>query len=144
MLDALEFGADVKRKASKLPCVSIVRRSFACKAALAVDFPAQGECPTNLRVGDLPVTTGAYSSYVDHEGRGPDTKTAEATSTRSSLKSLAGASRCASDRPYTRADGKRQVDCRTRYHFFAGLGLVKVVHEIRFTALDQGHALAIV
>lgn len=131
---ALEFGADVGRKPVESPLrVASEKLVRVQTGAIAIDFPQQGPCPINLRLGDAAVADGAHSSYRDHKGRPADTRTAGER--RSVVVEESGPVRACVrvDRPYTRADGEQPVECRTRYHFFAGLGLVRVVHEIRFT-----------
>src|SRR6185503_16428219 len=101
---------------------------------IAIDFPKQGLCPANLRMGDVPIAEGAHSSCVDHNEQAADTRVARGDQHDVAVEESGPVRACVRvDRPYTRADGTQLVDCRTRYHFFAGLGLVKVVHEIRFT-----------
>jgi hypothetical protein len=137
---ALEFGAEVKRKRLATPLriegAEVVRvRS----GPITVDFPKHGDCPANWRVGDLPLAVGTTSSYVDHAGRAAETRAVDGDQHTIVVEESGPVRACVRvDRPYKRADGKHQVDCRTRFHFFAGLGLVKVVHEIRFTHSTKG------
>jgi hypothetical protein len=132
---ALEFGADVQRESMTTPLR--VENEDAIRVqtgAIAIDFPKQGVCPANLRMGKTPIAEGASSSSIDHNGQVADTKTAAADRQQIVVEESGPVRACVRvDRPYVRADGSHLVDCRTRYHFFAGLGLVKVLHEIRFT-----------
>jgi hypothetical protein len=126
---ALEFGADVKREAIETPLRVVANRVQT--GVIAIDFPKVGFCPANLVLGDLPAADGAYSSYLDHANRTADTQ----AGTNDVVVEETGPVRACIrvDRPFTRADGAKLVDCRARYHFYAGLGLIKVVHEIRFS-----------
>jgi hypothetical protein len=131
---ALEFGADVTRSRFESPLrVEDAKNLRVRTGAISLDFPQQGQCPTDLRIGDVATADGAYSSCLDHKGRSADTRAPD--DLRKVVVEETGPVRACVrvDRAYTRSDGERLVECRTRYHLFAGLGLVKVVHEIRFT-----------
>lgn len=136
---ALEFGADVKRKQITTPLR--VENGVAVRVhtgAIAVEFPKRGSCPGNWRVGDMPIVVGANSSSIDHSGRSADTR-AGGDENSITVEESGPVRACVRvDRPFKLANNTSAVDCRTRYHFFAGLGLVKVVHEIRFTHSTKG------
>lgn len=134
---ALEFGADVTPATMETPLrIEPLgpERMRVHTGAITADFPRHGFGPTHLRVGQTMVAEEARSSYLDHLGRYAQTGPAQDGQGEIAVETSGPVRACLRiDRPYLRGDGARQVDCRTRYHFFAGLGLVKVVHEIRFT-----------
>jgi len=130
---ALEFGQDVVRKVTASPLRVEGKETIRVHTGvLAVDFPSEGFCPNNLRVGDVPLVDGTTASYVDHEGLTADSRLGN--DRRIVVEASGPVRACVRvEGRYAGAGIKRAVDYRTRYHFFAGLGLVKVVHEIRFT-----------
>jgi hypothetical protein len=133
---ALEFGADVTRRNfdSRLR----IERGDALRVhtgALSLDFPHQGHCPSKLRLGEADLMPGALASYVDHKGIVASTTAADGKEREIVVETAGPVRACVRvDSHYKPQDGsKRLVDSRVRYHFFAGLGLVKIVHEIKFS-----------
>lgn len=133
---AIEFGPDVQRKPIESPLhvdhKGLVRVRT---GAISLEFPKQGACPANVRVGETVIATGMKSTCTDHAGRVAGGRGEHAIAVEESGPVRA----CIRvDHPYSRDDGQSLVECRARYHFYAGLGLVKVVHEIRFTKSTKG------
>lgn len=92
--------------------------------AIALDLDADGRIAPAEQVATLP-TAGQY--YLDQDGT-----RYQAAATSITVES-AGPVRAVVriDGRYVGPDGKSIIDFRTRYHFFAGLPLIKVVDEFR-------------
>ncbi len=143
---ALEFGDDVVRRSPTTPLV-VAQESAAqvSTGALRVEFSATG--PTALRSiandlnGDGRIepeeVLAAGSSEGEHyylDQSGQRFSSARDGADRHVVVESTGAVRACVrvDGFYTGPNGERIAKYRTRYHFFAGLPLVKVIDELGF------------
>lgn len=149
---ALEFGADVKANpgasALKIDDGKLVRVST---GALTVDFLAQGPAALGpIRVdlnGDgqiqddeMVASGGVNGDHYAIDAAGQRASSAGDGQDRKITVEARGPVRACVrvDGFYTDPDGKRILAYRTRYHFFAGLGLIKVVDEFRVIGSTKG------
>jgi hypothetical protein len=130
----LEFGDTVKRRAIATPLRVTQKDGIHVDTGeLAAEFSRQGAFLSDLRLGQTRAVSKGFGElyYLDHKGRrassahdGADRKiTVEAEGpVRACLRV---------DGFYGGPGAERRVAFRTRYHFFAGLGLLKVANEFR-------------
>lgn len=143
---ALEFGDDVARRMILSPLVVTHNRDVnVSTGVLHVEFSANG--PTALRTiatdldgdgqikADEIVAAGATSGehyYLDQTGQ-RFSSTADGADRRVVVESSGPVRACVRvDGFYTGPGGERIAKYRTRYHFFAGLPLVKIIDELGF------------
>lgn len=146
---ALEFGPDVKPKRIASPLqVNQNEQVSVATGALTAEFSTKREQavgPIRIdRNGDGKIdadeiaATGFEHAYIDSEKRlGSSSKDGE--DRKIVVESTGPVRACVRvDGFYTESDGTRIVACRTRYHFFAGLPLVKVVDEFQIFGSTKG------
>jgi hypothetical protein len=141
----LEFGHNVRRKAMGKQIVITQPNVKIVTGPLEVQFLAEGPSalgPISVDVGqdgtftlDEVVACGSSAGdhfYLDHLGQ--RYSSAGDGAERTIVVETAGPVRACVrvDGFYTGPKGERIARYRTRYHFFAGLPLVKVVDELRF------------
>jgi hypothetical protein len=154
---SLEFGKDVRRRATATPLrvdEGDAKRAGPVRVAtgsLTAEFSAEGPSALGpIRVDldgdgqiepDEIVATGAADGEhysIDQDGR--RASSAGDGAQRQIVVETAGPVRACIrvDGFYTGPGAKRTAAYRTRYHFFAGLGLVKVVDEFRIVGSTRG------
>lgn len=142
----LEFGPEVKPKriASPLRIEQKDRIQVATRAMIA-DFSMDGAAALQIiridRNGDGAIQADEIAASGIGEHYSIDQKGDRASSARDGterkivVETNGPVRSCVRvDGFYTGADGKRTAAYRTRYHFFAGLPLIKVVNEYRIIA----------
>lgn len=140
---ALEFGPDVVRTAlpTRLKAVDdqpiridtgvlvaeLSRQGPSALKSLAVDLDRDGRIEDEERALTGPADGDHY--YVDQDGK-RSSSAGDGAERRIVVETAGPVRACIRvDGYYTGAKGERIVRSRTRYHFFAGLGLIKVVDE---------------
>lgn len=151
----LEFGADIQRKS--FPNLVSDRQERSIRVAtgkifaefhspaqqtatalrgVAVDFNANGTLEAAEMV--LHPTTSGEHLYVDQYSRRFSSER-DGADRRVVVECKGPVRACVRvDGFYTGPDRQRIVEYRTRYHFFAGLGLIKVVDEFRIVGSTRG------
>jgi len=147
---ALEFGADVKPKLIESP-LKIDQKGTVNVAtgSLIAEFSAKGIAPIGTvridRNGDGKIQEDEVAAlgvgelyYLDHKGNRASSEIDGAE--RKIVVETSGPVRACVrvDGFFTKPDGQHIVAYRTRYHFFAGLPLVKVVNEFRIDGSTKG------
>lgn len=139
---ALEYGPDVTTLVNAEQPLRIIAEGVstgAITARFAVGAgTALGDISLVTDKRDLPVILGGEHYAVDQDGR--RYSSARDGADRKIVVETAGPVRgCIRvDGYYTGPDGRRIVRYRTRYHFFAGLPLIKVVDEFRVIGSTRG------
>jgi hypothetical protein len=149
---ALEFGPDVKRTEQKSTLAvkpgeplrvatgaviaEFNSRGPAALGRIAVDRQANGQIePDEVVAGGGADGDHAYRDQDDNRF----TSAADGDDRQIVVESTGPVRACVRvDGFYTGPNGKRIVGYRTRYHFFAGLGLVKLIDEFRIVGSTKG------
>lgn len=149
---ALEFGPDVQRTEGASPLrvepgepvrvatgvltASLSRRGPAALGPLGLDLDGDGV----LRPDEAVARGGDDGDHVAIDPAGRAATSARDGDDRQVVVEATGPVRACIrvDGWYTGPEGQRLAGYRTRYHFFAGLGLVKVVDEFRITSSTRG------
>lgn len=133
---ALEFGEGLNRKRMESPLVIAGDPPKVTTGSLAVEFSQTG--PAALGTISI-ASNNAFASggrdgdhvYIDQDGR-RFTSAGDGKDRQIVVESTGPVRACVRvDGYYTGPKGERIVKYRTRYHFFAGLGLIKAVDEFR-------------
>lgn len=139
---ALEFGPDLERKTTRsvlkatpeVVSTGPLKIYFEPKrttdiASIRIDVNGDGRITVDEEVAARPAAGSHY--YLDQHGR-RFSSSADPASTKVVVESAGPIRACVRcDGSYIGPDGTRIVDVRTRYHLFAGLSLIKAVHEFR-------------
>lgn len=130
----LEFGPEVKRKETASPLkIDQKEQIQVATGALTAEFSTQG--PAALRsvriANELVASTVGEHYSVDQQGDRASS-TGDGADRKIVVETNGPVRSCVRvDGFHTGRDGKRIAAYRTRYHFYAGLSLVKVVNEFR-------------
>ena len=149
---ALEFGPDVRQRAAPSPLrvqpgepvrvsTGVLEAEFSARGPSALG-PIRIDLNADGTIGpDEVVAAGAPDGEhycIDQDGRRASSA-GDGAGRRVVLEAAGPVRACVRvDGYYTGPDGRRTVAYRTRYHFFAGLGLVKVVDELRVVGSTRG------
>lgn len=139
---ALEFGQDVTRKKFKTRLTATAKQVSTGKllvnfdqsgpsalAAIYLDRNRDGQGTADEWIAAGPRDGEHY--YVDHQGR-RFSSAHDGAERQIVVESTGPVRACVRvDGHYTGPDGSRIIAYRTRYHFFAGLGLVKAIDEFK-------------
>jgi hypothetical protein len=145
---ALEFGPDVRAKAPASPLkvakgepvrvatgalmAELFQKGPRTLGNLCIDLDGDGKIQPD-EVTAVGPADGEHA-HVDQDGR-RFSSAGDGMARQVVIESSGPVRACVRvDGFYTGPDGQRIVQYRTRYHFFAGLALVKVVDEFRITA----------